>query len=336
MYILAFRSETGPTSDQHFLPASYIGRFSLAINGAWRERPIWVQRVGRPPFAASAEYVARARRFYDREKPAPGQRGSVDEGWRYEPRLPEALNALADPRSDFAGRLWARVLVPFVSALLIRGVDFKARYESRIPGFTGPASDGTRGIDIGSWHDNTITSGQIEWQRLLAPIMVAKWTVLDGSGAPVLATSDVAHCLMGNPDMSPGASYAIPIDTSTILVLERRSVRRLLDWDGSRWIAPIDHVHVSDDELINCRPGIKHGAFKEVYGPTRESVEFPSSEFAPRAVRIGADLLMPAKRGRALLPYIEDYFRLLTILESDPLRAMQWDGLPDWKIVAAS
>src|SRR5205814_104940 len=131
-------------------------------------------------------------------------------------------------------------------------------------------------------------------------------------GAPMLINNDVGRCLMGKRgDPGGRVSYAFPITTSSVLVLEQRTTRRILDWDGQKWTAPIDHRDTTDNDLLNCRVAIQHAALNEVYGPTENAVLFPTRDFQPTMPPIGAELLLPHPRGRALLPYIEDYFRLL-------------------------
>lgn len=227
--------------------------------------------------------------------------------------------------------------MPFISSLFIRGIDFADRYQSRIPGITGPSHDDSIEPLFDSWHDNTISGRQIEWQRILAPVMSAQWTVVHGSGAPILITNDIAHCMMTKAGYPPDeVSYAFPLSPSSVLVLERQATRRILDWDGRRWTAPIEHRDTTDDDLLNCRRAIQHAAVKEVYGPTRETVAFPTLDFELTAPAIGPGLLFPHFRGRALLPYLEDYFRVLTMLGHSPLAFLALDEGIDWAKVAQS
>lgn len=314
-------------SKQHYLPASFVGRFSLGRERRLRDRSVWVQRFGREPYRASASYVAHARSLYENET----DDGSIDQSWAYEPRLPGALDALADPSRPLDGRVWAQVLVPFISSLFIRGVDFEKRYTARIPGITGPSTDGSPDI-LPSWHDNALGSAMIEWQRLLAPTMAAQWIVLHGSGAPILPTNDVAHCLTSPPGEPRRVAYSFPLDPCTMLVLEGRLARRVLDWDGQQWTAPVEHRPMVDAELLTARRALQHGAVCEVYGPTLDSVQLHDADFQPEVGPVGPHFLLPSPRMRGLIPYLEDYFRVLTTLERG------WEGAGgaeiDWEVVA--
>jgi hypothetical protein len=84
---------------------------------------------------------------------------------------------------------------------------------------------------------------------------------------------------------------------------------------------------------MNARLAIQHAALLEVYGPTRESVTFPARAFKPEVGPVGPHFLLPTPRMRALIPYLEDYFRLLTLLEGDPTSASE--GRIDWTVVAS-
>ena len=268
----------------------------------------------------------------------------MDDSWKYEPRLPEALDALNNASVPLDGRLWAEVLVPFVSSLFVRGLEFTHRYQSRLPGVTGPSDDDSESPLFPSWHDVTLAGRQIEWQRILAPVMSAQWTVVHGSGDPLLISNDVGHCLLikhGQP--AEDVSYAFPITTSGILVLERRVVRRILDWDGQGWTAPIVHREIPDWELVNCRQAMQHAAQHEVYGPNRAAVTFPSADFQPSLPAAGPEALFPhfppADRAtisnRPLLPYLYDYFRVLTMLDTSPSEYRERPGPDqiDWAAV---
>src|SRR5205823_3212559 len=112
--------------------------------------------------------------------------------------------------------------------------------------------------------------------------------------------------------------------------------RRILDWDGAAWTAPIEHRDTTDEDLWNCRGAIQRGALREVYGPTREAVTFPTADFRPTTPSIGPGLLLPSTRGRALLPYLEDYFRVLTLLGYPPLDYYALDEQIDWSVVGRS
>ena len=138
----------------------------------------------------------------------------------------------------------------------------------------------------------------IEWQRLLAPIMTAKWRVVHGSGASPMCTSDAGRGLIPLPE-GQGAHYCFPIDPVTVLVLERRQIRLVLEWSGNKWVAPIAHRNAPDEYFEFFRSAVQHTAFNELYGPTKESVRFPTDGFEPLNP-LGPEFLLPRKAAIAL------------------------------------
>ncbi len=50
-------------SAQHYMPAAFIGGFSLDSYKRARKRSVWVHRDGAAPYQASAEYVGHSERI---------------------------------------------------------------------------------------------------------------------------------------------------------------------------------------------------------------------------------------------------------------------------------
>ncbi len=319
-------------ADQHYLPAAFIGRFSVGRQGRLRKRPIWVRRVGGGSFQTTARHVAYQDGLYDVTEPSPLPYAG-DGSWRYEARLTQALDALGDARRPLDGRLWAEVLVPFVSSLFIRGIDFEARYRARMGGLMSAMHDENDDTFDERWRDTVAIGRTTDWQRLLAPTMAAQWTVFHGSGRPILPTSDLGYCLMNGPDRSCPAAYAIPIDPCTVLAVFARRIRRLLDWNGRSWTANVQHVAIADEGVHELRHALHQAALNEVYGPTNESVDWHRENAESSASGAGAQYLINAASNRWLIPYVEDYFKVLRIVDGDWSDAAK-AGEVDWEVVS--
>src|SRR5438105_4714605 len=184
-----------PGARQHFLPASFIARFSEDPNPDPRRRVLYVaKRGGHEPFSVVAERAAFVRNLYSE---------SVDSIWTaYENRLPAALDALcigAEVEAD----TWLRVVVPFVAALLLRGPDFEKRFQQRlaevVPDLKRPTGGDARPFEL---------------QRLLAPVTAARWVVMHASGDSPIVTSDMAWAPYSDP-MHAELGFAIPLDLHT-------------------------------------------------------------------------------------------------------------------------
>lgn len=105
----------------HYLPATYIARFSLDSTEPRRKRRVYVvdKQLG-VVFRTPVENICGEKEFYSVEHDNPR---IVDGMWSvYEGRLNVALDRLVDRSVD--ARLWANTLVPFVTALMVRGRDF--------------------------------------------------------------------------------------------------------------------------------------------------------------------------------------------------------------------
>jgi hypothetical protein len=112
-----------------------------------------------------------------REQPLHARRGrvrpqKVDEIWKeYERGLSNAIGELIAGRVD--ARTWARILIPFVACMLVRGPDFADRFERRMAALEIDDIDGVHTAD------NVNMARLFELQRLLGPVAAAKWVVLE-------------------------------------------------------------------------------------------------------------------------------------------------------------
>jgi len=128
-----------PGVRSHYLPASYLGGFSLQSQGKLRERPVCVlRRNDGGPFVTKAEGIG-WKRGLDIEPDDPTRDGfkSFEEVWgSYESLLPEAICELVGSAGSMAAELWLLALVPFVGGLFARGPDFERRRATATSSFS--------------------------------------------------------------------------------------------------------------------------------------------------------------------------------------------------------
>jgi hypothetical protein len=241
-----------PGARQHFLPASFIARFSEDPSPDPRRRVLYVaKRGGHEPFSVVAERAAFVRNLYSE---------SVDNVWTaYENRLPAALDALCMGTAVNADT-WLRVLVPFVAALLLRGPDFGERFDRRLAELV-PDLKRRTGVD----------ARPFELQRLLAPVTAARWVVMHATGSSPIVTSDMAWAPYSNP-LQDELGFAIPLDLRTVLGLVPRRTRRVLQWKGTGWSAMIEHRQLDPGNHERLNQTVTSWAYRQVFGPTYESV----------------------------------------------------------------
>lgn len=292
-------------TNQHFIPAAHLGRFSWETQDRLRKRRVWT-RDSRAPrsFPRRAEDLARQIGLYDFNDNSMGRCRTADIAWGYESTLPQAIEQLVDAGSPMDGEVWTSTLVPFVAALFIRGPNFKDLFEARFPpDFLSAA--------IRSREDNATAARLIELQQLLAPVMTAQWTVLHFSRSIELVTSDTGWATATTP---VGDSYVVPLDRHTVLAVTPTIRRQILRRVDASWEAEVNHVQVDDREAAGLRRAIGAFAWHAVYGPTQDAVDDAGQDLG-QAPQIGPGLF-GASGGIDLECHLYDYFRVMSAVAS--------------------
>lgn len=309
---------------QHFIPAAFLGRFSGDRSGRPRTRLLWVRdHRGDRPFISRAGKLARELGIYDVSDGSLGEEQSIDALWSiYEPNLPRALEALNSRSIPINGSLWFETLVPFVAGLFVRSPSFASMFEERI----ASAPEEVRETSLAN---NAAGPRVIAFQEMLAPLMVADWTILHFDSDRSLVTSDIGYA---GADTPLGQGYAVPVDLHTALFVARGDKRRrVLVWRGHGWVAPIQHVDVPGSEAENLVHAMAAFARHAVYGPTEVSVGVPTEEIgrAPSPAPLG----LAPEGGFDAGCHLYDYFRVLSVLASDvvpregQLREIDWSAV---------
>jgi hypothetical protein len=254
----------------HFLPAAFLGRFSSDSTAHMRERRVWVYRSRqRSVVRQKAEKVGYINRYYRLSRLEHAR--LVEDTWtEYEKRLTSALDELVDPAvNSVDGRLWVRVLVPFVAGIFVRSPDFVRKYE-------GPKKDDLFDDPL-LQADNTNMSRIMAMTRSLAPIMAANWTVAHITGSEPLLTNDLGY-VNNSFAFDRTVGWTIPIGPRCALQLapcpDGRS-RRIMFHSGDEggWRAFIDHVWLQPNNHVGLNAAMSKIAHEFLVGSTRESVE---------------------------------------------------------------
>jgi hypothetical protein len=248
---------------QHFVPASFLARFSADTNPDPRKRIVVVER--RDPFKvfeASAESVGYVRNLYGDE---------LDRLWfDYEKRLPEALDALSDPSTTIDASLWLHVLVPFITALFVRGPDWETRFATRL----GPLAR----YNEGSVNRDAPT---FEIQRLLTPVTAARWVVMHAASNEPIITSDTGWAPYRDPLIGE-LGLAIPLDSKTVLGIVPRRTRAVLHWTGNHWSALVEHRRLTFGNHKYLNEAIAQFAQRQVFGQSLEAIQSVHKDLAAR------------------------------------------------------
>ncbi|MGX7680670.1 DUF4238 domain-containing protein [Jatrophihabitans sp. DSM 45814] len=216
----------------HYLPAAFIGRFSDDTAGARRDRQIFVRRRDQTEvFSTTPSKIARVHDLYTMSKDD-GPPDSVDEIWQaYESKIGPALDDLCNGKG-ISLNVWLRVLVPFITSKFVRGKDFDERFRRR------PVIQTLQGTSVVEQDFNR--ARMMELQRLLAPVMAARWVVIHKTGGAPFLCNDLG--LSATSDPSTGAQgWAVPLGPNDALGIFPRRQRTIARWGAMGWTAEIDH-----------------------------------------------------------------------------------------------
>lgn len=335
-------------ASQHYIPASFLGRFSPHANGRLRERPVWVLEAGheRAQLSAAEEigcednlYQLYSQQFLNQKSPS-----VIDDAWaRYEQRLGPALDELAKEGKKegclqtINAKDWLRVLVPFVASLFVRGKEFSARYGKRMSRIYATESFS----DPEQQSDNTNVSRIMEFQRLLAPVMSARWLVMHTQSDHPVITNELGFTLFRPPDSSSDHGIAIPIGPRTILGLvptwpvHGRCRCILKDRGTGQWRAVIEHGTLNPDDQRKFNGAMASIAQEFLVGPTAGSVEIHRQALDDNCLDL--DMLKGFfwPNSKVLRAHEFEWHRVVTATSKKSSRLTQHDlQHKDWDVIA--
>lgn len=285
----------------HFIPASVIGRFSADGAASARERNVYVLRRGiTTAFRTRAANIGYVNSLYDLTgHPPTGLEATIDFSINgYEPGLPAALDSL-DSGIPMDISTWLRILVPYVAGIFVRGQDFIPRFRSR-PSMLGPSNT----------IDNANLARSMELQRLLAPVVCARWHVMHKRGGEPFVLNDLS--LTGTSDTTTGESgWAIPISQMSVLGIFPRRHRVVAQYDSGRWWPVIGHGELASAQAASFNRAMARMATQYVIGPDPNVVErlAPFVAMHPHGERLKDMWPIDGKTRRV---HADDWHRLVT------------------------
>lgn len=306
---------------QHYLPATYLANFSSDTTFPRRGRRIAVgdKRTGKI-FTTSIANVAAENNLYTLTGGAADPL-MVDKIWGdYESGIADAIEGTLKPSLDAI--TWARVLVPFVTCLFVRGPEFGLRFDARL-----------RSIGFVSDSDNTNLARMMELQRLLAPILTAKWLVLRAHGDGDIIVNDLGFAGFISPRAAE-SGLSVPLDRSHVLMIIPQRDRTVAQASGDSWYATLEHDDLTPGNHLLLNKTLDRVAQRFIFGPNEEVVKSyitrsDTSEQVPDLVELGF-LGEPLARVHEFT-----WYRLVSVLENHPLSSKSWDIDLDWDALAA-
>jgi tetratricopeptide (TPR) repeat protein len=301
----------------HYLPATFLAAFSADTStDPRRERLVWAgDKRQHKTFRAPAARLGAENNLYTlvAGEYAPQM---VDEIWKeYERGLSNAIGELIAGMLD--ARTWARVLIPFVACMLVRGPDFADRFGHRMAALEIDDIDGVHTAD------NANRARLFELQRLLGPVVAAKWVVIAFPERGSLLTNDLGYAPFRNRARGEDG-MAIPLGSSHALTVYPRREGRVAVVRSGRWSPDIEYVEAP--------PGDREGLNRAVSGAARRLIFGPDEEFVGEwlhAASAAPDSLEPAQlgfiTGTDAVAHEFTWHRLAPALERDPSDGGSWD-----------
>ncbi len=309
----------------HYLPASYLARFSPdSTTEPVRNRLLAVgDKKNQRCFNAPARRVGCIRNLYtliDNSKSPE----LVDQIWtEYERHLPVAVDNLIQGR--LTAETWCRVLVPFVACMLVRGPDFNERFNTRSEFLR------LQNPKFSLTPDNANVARLMELQRLLACVLAARWIVLTAYGGEDLITNDLGYSPFIHPENGGARGMAIPLGNKSILAIVPemmdRPIARAID---DEWIPIIEHRDLLPANHQALNRAMAQNALRFVFGSDVSLIQqqiqglTPAlSSPEPRELGFPEELLRPT--------FEFTWHRLVGAIQRHPSEKDGWDFRMDIK-----
>lgn len=302
----------------HYLPATFLASFSSDTStDPRRDRFLWAgDKRQHKTFRAPAARLGAENNLYTLVA-AGHDSQMVDDTWKaYERGLVNAIEELLAGEVDAA--TWARVLVPFVACMLVRGPYFAGRFGHRI------AALGIDDIDGGyTPADNANMARLMELQRLLGPVAVAKWVVVRFPGQGSLLTNDLGYSLFRNRARGE-SGMAIPLGPSHALTVVPRREGRIAVVRSGRWFPDVEYVDALPGNREDLNRAVSAAAGRFIFGPNERFVDgwlrtAPPAPSPPEPGQLGFIT------GTLALAHEFTWHRLAPAIERDPSDGGPWD-----------
>lgn len=256
---------------------------------------------------------------------------TLDEVWSfYERQLPRAIQSLTTDPMSLSATVWLRVLVPFVTSLFVRGREFGERYMRRDVELT------TTLRDSGRLSDDHVNGGRvIEFQRLLAPVTAADWTLLrvDDPSAPFI-TNELGLTLVSHAAGATSPGYAVPLTSEFAVMITPQELRPVMSHANNSWAPIIGRLSVTAADVTAINGSMAYFANEFLIARERNSLEaFTMQWEGPH----GADWLADGWTGtrEELVAHEFDWHRLAGLVdkpfsENLDLQDLDFSGDSGW------
>jgi hypothetical protein len=216
---------------QHFIPATFLAGFSSDGNPKRRKRRLFVGDLKTKKFWHSrVESMGGENNFYDLSGPEE-KKSAIDDSWGIiEGKISKVIEKLIN--GTVTGKEWLGVLVPFISSILVRGVDFPIRFTQRMQLISDDISI-----------DNINFARLLDLEFLLAPVLAGEWLLFKKEGEGSFITNDVGFTGFKNNMGKKGV--AIPITNEYLLGIVPKRKRIILKYMDNDWQPLIKRISLN-------------------------------------------------------------------------------------------
>ncbi|CAM3304721.1 DUF4238 domain-containing protein [Paenibacillus taichungensis] len=305
------------TSNQHVIPASFLGNFAKTINSSSsRKSIVFVQRDGKEIYSTQAENVGMKKNIYTIANEGFGSKDYIDKTWDYvENKLPNATSLLAEHTDSylFDAIIWSTVIVPFVSQLFVREIDYSHYLEKRAPWLKDV-------FDDSALKDNNNMNRLIDYQLNCGLLVDAEWRLVHNRTSVPLITNDRGYGLFDASIDGGPAGYLVPFNKEIMIMIAKKPIEikttSAYKIEETHKIM-LPQIKLSDERIIRAYNGsMASCARSEIYG-AEESILMDawSSRYSKAKIDLGGPTLIQQKHlsDMDMITYYGEFLDLLNL-----------------------
>jgi hypothetical protein len=302
----------------HYLPATYLASFSDEEVVPRRERRILCGDIQTKKCRwDKVGNIAAENDFYRVESK---DLFPVDSVWGgYESQFATALEELIS--GSLEAEKWLRVLVPFVAGILVRGPDFNQRFTRRV-----------QKLQFTPDKDNINSVRLIELQRLLAPVLVARWQVFEINGSENLIANDIGFAPY--TDTNTGSlGITVPLNKQYTLALTPKLERPIIVAREDRWFPLIEYTKLKLNNQDDLNKTLAVGARRFIFGSNESTIQSLLHE-KRRNTRVPEPGEIGFISGPHAAVHEFTWHKLVSAISKKPSSKDSWNFEFDWKQIA--
>lgn len=254
--------------NQHYLPAGYIGRFSLDDSGRAREREVWaLRRDQSTPFPVKAQNIAKTYDVYTLQDVDENPK-YIDSFWK---RTEDRIHQLDDLERSTEGTLdaaiWAEFVLPFLAQMFVRHPTYSDYFLKRFTGNNAGALEVFNNADLAN---RGRLFDEIHFRAVLSKTYME---ICHPPSDDHFVTNDTGMFVVYDNRLNI-FGYGFPLSRSSLLMLHRTERTPTIIKRKGKWLVTgILHRYLDTSEVTKLNMEIAEWAIDTVIGPTPDVVK---------------------------------------------------------------